>query len=637
VVDNAEEEPSMKGRQRLLTLCLVFAASWASAAELLPARDALRADRPRLLLRPKDTPHAVSLGQLKALERDADFGKMLAQLKGLNHAAAQAMVWLLTGDEAAAEKAIERMARYDAAKGKGDAFEVYFRFREFALAYDWLYHHPKFTPERRAEIRKSLKPLADKGMKISDDHLFHNYVWMSAGGVGLWALATAGDDAESDALYDQVRERFNQRLFPGCRFMAGLPGDAIGYWAHYVFSPAALVLLGAQSSSDSALPAAPAKSDPWLTAQFQTVIHSTLPDLRFFPVGDLQSGPNGSVTHEMAGVMAGMSWALKSPQGAWFDRKIADRRGLGRFYGDTAIFYFLYARHLHAEPAEPALSFFTGSRRAGQWMARSGWDDDATCVAFRCTDFYGNHLHFDQGAFTIYRRGLLAVDPPLYRKVHGGQEKTEFHNTLLIDGQGQRRAKGQWFKTVEAFDAARTDKGLETGNILYHKKQDDWAAVAGQFAKAYPDGLVRSAVRHLLFLRPSTVAVFDVLEIPHGEKPRKVQWLLQLPGEPRGQWGVIASTTGKSWIRCTPVYPGPITPKVELTKMKTHRATYTYELRGVLMLVHVIDVGDGNRLAQAPKFATRRDQDGLHLTIGDRRFVLSPGRRGQVKEWERGQ
>ncbi|MBN1441118.1 MAG: hypothetical protein JXA90_00345, partial [Planctomycetes bacterium] len=68
------------------------------AAEILPPASQLRPDRPRLLLRPSKTPHAISLEELRGPPRDREFEALLGQLRGNRHAAAQAMVWLLTGE-----------------------------------------------------------------------------------------------------------------------------------------------------------------------------------------------------------------------------------------------------------------------------------------------------------------------------------------------------------------------------------------------------------------------------------------------------------------------------------------------------------------------------------------------------------
>ncbi|MFW6108038.1 MAG: heparinase II/III domain-containing protein [bacterium] len=598
------------------------AVSAGESPDVMPAASKLKTDRPRLFVRPAETPHAISLRQLRAIPRDEDVTYALDKLKRQKSAAAQAMVWLLTGDTAAADKAVARMRDYDNPKGKGGPFTVYFRLREFALAYDWLHTYKGFTAAMKAEVRRKLGPLAATGMRISNDHIFHNYVWNSAGGVGLWALATAGEDADADKLYRAIRDRLNRRLYPGWKYMDGQPGESMGYWALYDLSPGALVLLAAQSAAESDVMKIIRRDGDWLDRQYQYLIHVTTPAMKYLTWGDSRWGqPDNGVTHEMAGVSDGLAWALRSPTGAYFSRWMArSKRGMKRFYGETAMFYLLYTRHLRTRPKTPPLSILAGGEHGGHWIARSAWTPDATIVGFRCTDFFGNHNHFDQGSFIIYRKGLLATDPPVYPKVHAGQEKTEFHNTLLIGGKGQRRARGQEFATLAAFKTALEKRRLETGDMLFHKEAGGWAAVAGQFAQAYPDGLVESCVRQILFVRPGRVLVVDQLRAPAGADPVNVGWLLQLPKEPTQRQGVIVATNGESWLRCRPVVPGPSIPTIGETWAKTHRAAYTYELKRALTLLHLLDVGEGTRPGKPPEIGTKRTRRGLYVTLGDRTF-----------------
>jgi len=302
-----------------------------------------------------------------------------------------------------------------------------------------------------------------------------------------------------------------------------------------------------------------------------------------------------------------------------------------RFYGETVMFYLLYTRHLRAKPQAPPLSYLAGDRQGGHWVARSAWRPDATIVGFRCTDFFGNHNHFDQGSFIVYREGLLATDPPVYPRVHGGQEKTKYHNTLLIGGKGQRRAKGQWFRAVAAFTKARKESGLETGDILSHKDEGAWAAVAGQFAQAYPKGLVKSCVRQLLFVRPATVVIVDHI-VPATGTPLPVGWVLQLPEKPAVKWGSLTVSHGKSWLRCQPVYPGASMPKIDQTPVKSHRAIYRYEARRPLSLVHLLTVGDGTRPAGALKATVKRTAAGVQLRVGESAWTFAHRGKFEVRK-----
>ena len=583
----------------VLALCAI-ALAWTcgygivQATEIIPPIAQIKSEHPRLLVRPRVTPWAVSTTELRAQPQDQPDREMLAQLRAEKSASAQAMVWLLTGEKSAAERALATLLAYRF-PGEVDTFHTYFTLTQFGLAYDWLYDYEGFTPETKARVRAKVLPLVQRGLRDADDHMFHNYIWMSAGGVAIWALATVGEDAQANQAFERVRDRFNTGLFPAWKYLDGLPSEPMGYWALYVFTPGMLTVLAAQSASETDLVGLISRSDgDWLNRHFENLIQSTLPDMRYVPWGDLQSGPNGGVTYEMAGTMEALTWATHSPHGACFSAWLAQKRGLKRFHGDTAIYYFLYKHQV--PPAVPPLSFLAGNHQSGHFIARSGWDGDATLVTLRATDHFGDHHHYDQGSFIIYRHGLLAVDPPIYQKVRGPQQPTEVHNTLLFDGQGQRPVRGQWFKTIPDFQKNLAGGAhLETGDILFSKEAGSWAAVAGQYAQAYSTQQVQSCVRQLLFLRPGKIVVVDQLVLPATGKPSEVQWLLQLPAAPVMEKDLFWATNRQSWLQCRALQPGSAVPVVEPTAVKTHRVSLRYLANGPLRIAHLLEVGDGLR------------------------------------------
>lgn len=594
-------------------------------AELIPSLEQIKQDRPRVFLRPADTPYAISLEQLKAIPKDDEFNEMLDKLKAQKHAACQALAWVLTGDKAAADTAIAIMQRYRYSEGDTDTFDIYTNLFEFGLAYDWLYNYEGFTSTKKTNVRYYVMPLAERGLNTTYDHIFHNYIWMSAGGTVIWALATAGEDSQTSTLFEQIRQRFNNGLFPAMEYLDGLPSEPLGYWSLYDFTPAALTVLGAQSAFETDLAARiKVEQGDWLNRHYENVIHSVLPNMRYIPWGDLQGGPNGGVTHEMAGVMDAMAWALKSSYGVHFSRWLADKRGLGRFWGETSLFYMLYTRNLETEPAEPPLSYLAGGgKQGGHFVARSGWDDGATVVAFGCQDHYGDHNHYDQGGFCIYRNGLLAVDPPVYDSIRGPQQPTNVHNTLLIDSADQRQCRGQWFVTLDEFKRNLTGgANLETGDFIFYREEGEWTAAAGQFAQAYTPDKIESCVRQILFIRPATVLVVDHLVAPAGEQLSQIQWLLQLPDLPEIVENSVIASNGTSWLRCTPVMPQAASPAVSATDVGTYRVSYTYSGENRLSLIHLLEIGDGEFTDQVADISANSTEEAVEVTLGGWTFFM---------------
>jgi hypothetical protein len=628
-----------------LIVCLSLAAR-AADVQIIPPGEQIRPDRPRILLRPKGSSHAIGLDQLKALKRDAEFAEALGTLRGLETASAQAMVWLLTGEQAAAQKAIARLKAFD--RAAEDAFDVWFGLRELSLAYDWLHEHPGFSEELKKQVRDKAFVLVDKwGLPKGEDHVFHNYTWMNNCGLALWALASYGDDPRSAALLKTVRFRFHGRLFPAMERLNGQAGDAMGYWHVYCTATCIWTLMAIQSAFeiDAMAPIREGQHD-WLARQLDGVILGTLPDMRFIPWGDIQQGPDGGVTHEIAGVADAVTWALCSRHGVFFSRWLAGKRSVKeRFFTDTALLYLLYTRHLTAEPAAPPLAMLGGGEQGGQVMMRSAWSDDATVVGFRCTDYYQGHFHYDVGSFVIYRNGLLAVDAGIYRNFGGHQIRTDAHDTLLLGGQPQRPVRGQWYKDLAEFDAALKDprdgRRLETGDMPFYKDAGEWTAAAGQFAQAYASGTVQSCVRQLLYVRPNTVVIVDNLVPEEGKNVPEVKWMLHVPSKvhrdpvklPDVGKGVVTVTNEKSWLRCRDLLSDQ-TPGIEesyLTQLGGNRNWLTGISRvnflyaqqsGDLVLVHLIEVGDGEPgEAQVVKPAVTAET--VELTVAGKTFVFS--------------
>ena len=123
-------------------------------------------------------------------------------------------------------------------------------------------------------------------------------------------------------------------------------------------------------------------------------------------------------------------------------------------------------------------------------VARSDWSPNATYVTFNAGDNFWSHSHLDQGAFTIYKGGALAIDSGFYGPHYGSDHHMNYsyqtiaHNTITVtdpsdtvpdpakngktrpianDG-GQRRIGSGW--GVEAAPIDRAE--WETKRNIYH-------------------------------------------------------------------------------------------------------------------------------------------------------------------------
>ena len=83
----------------------------------------------------------------------------------------------------------------------------------------------------------------------------------------------------------------------------------------------------------------------------------------------------------------------------------------------------------------PLEHYFDGT---GMVVARSDWNPEATYVTFKAGNDYWSHSHLDQGAFTIYKGGALAIDSGIYGSKYGADHHANYtrqtiaHNTITV-------------------------------------------------------------------------------------------------------------------------------------------------------------------------------------------------------------
>jgi VanZ family protein len=153
----------------------------------------------------------------------------------------------------------------------------------------------------------------------------------------------------------------------------------------------------------------------------------------------------------------------------------------------------------------------------GLVVARTDWSPDATYVTFKAGDNYWSHGHLDQGAFTIYKGGPLAIDSGLYGPQYGSDHHMNYdyqtiaHNTITVadprdtvpapgkekprpianDG-GQRRIGSGWGVEPAPLDLAEWNAKRETyhtGSIEKLIDRNGIVAAVADLTPAYTNAL----------------------------------------------------------------------------------------------------------------------------------------------------
>ncbi len=139
-------------------------------------------------------------------------------------------------------------------------------------------------------------------------------------------------------------------------------------------------------------------------------------------------------------------------------------------------------------------------------------------VEFKSSPFGSqSHGYEAQNAFLLYAYG----EPLLIRTGRRDSYGSEHHkgwmwstrsvNSVTVGGQGQM-----------------PHSPLARGRIVGFETSEWLDYVAGEAASAYPEGLVHRFTRHLLFVKPHLIAIFDDLATP---TPQTFEWWLHAPEE----------------------------------------------------------------------------------------------------------
>jgi VanZ family protein len=351
--------------------------------------------------------------------------------------------------------------------------------KPLALAYDWLY--PLWTEMQRSQLRNKLVDGCDYLINlIRKDRLSpYNVILYNAPFQALMACSIAiyRDDPRGDAIMAFTYDLWKNRLLPSWRQVMGRHGG----WhegGEYVGIGIGQAIYELPSMWRRATGEDLFASEPGIRGFLDFLVYRTRPDGTHFRWGD----------------------------GAWFDRIVPDAIPLALEFRDAAAYSLRPPRRAPVPSAwpwgpltdatldDPAASARLPLARLfdgiGMLVARSDWSPQATYVTFEAGDNFWSHSHLDQGAFTIYKGGALAIDSGLYGPQYGSDHHMNYdyqtiaHNTITVtdpqdtvpapgkegktrpianDG-GQRRIGSGW--GVEAAPLDRTE--WEAKRDIYH-------------------------------------------------------------------------------------------------------------------------------------------------------------------------
>ena len=175
----------------------------------------------------------------------------------------------------------------------------------------------------------------------------------------------------------------------------------------------------------------------------------------------------------------------------------------------------------------------------GLLFSRSGVSPDATYSVFRFGANAGNHSHYDENGFVIYKHNFLAMDSgSRCKNMHHVQyaPQTVAHNCILIHMPGEPNAPfwRPWGSTAQVDNEKVFSHGGQYrtygGKQLACEGNDLFSYAAGDAAAAYRPEKCKTAIRQFVHIQPDYFVIFDRVESVKADQ--KKEFLLHTQQEP---------------------------------------------------------------------------------------------------------
>ena len=427
-----------------------------------------------------------------------------------------------------------------------------------AIAYDWLYS--SLTPEERQIVSQSLGEWAQKMYEASAateyvepwnnwwrNGFMQNHYMVTNSALGMAGLALLGEDERAQMWIDHASERMSRHQ----AFLNGIEDgtwhEGMNYQGYMLASSLPFLISLRQLQGTDLLP------HEYLQNYANWRVYNFLPGTSQFIMafGDIDWDFLGFRTQNVLRFIAN---EYHDGLAEWMAQQLHttdDRRPDGRSSAWYVFEFLYYDPSVTAQPPTtlPGARLFpdleaviwrTGwqaddlvfALKAGPYGGRFAFDTftqqiapwEAPCPESQC-HFSKGHDHDDANTFYLYGAdGWLAAENAEY-----GNSETRFHNTLLIDGQGQFRPRTSEGGNPEAFVGS-------DGYIEGMANSEGYNYVAADATGPYRQlGDLSDNTRHVLFVRPDYLLMVDHLA---AASPHRYEWLSHFPGgvEVEGAW-----------------------------------------------------------------------------------------------------
>ncbi len=403
-----------------------------------------------------------------------------------------------------------------------------------SIGYDWLYDYLSAEEKEiirtkliyQAELMASGPPAHHDLWLANHNHVEHN---------GLAAAGFVLFDKAPEAI-DWIRQA--DLVFSAMLQTAGHDGSSTEghqYWAYTTESSlryfeAAKTLLGKDYYDND-----------WLRNAANFIIFSAIPDfdsddcVMYF--GDAHKN---YASHGPSHILYRLASEYNNGYAQYLAQEM-DKRHIGRGDYCTWLNLLWYDDKVRPVPLShlPAFWHFDD---IGWITSRSGWENEAVMVGFKCSPLHGmkvqpfydkqfhekwdryhtingGHGHPDVNSFQIYAYGKRLVIDPEYEK----PKWTKTHSTLLVNGVGQLGEGLDWFDRNAVVGAGAKSSIIKaTNNSVY-----DY--IIGDAGNIYPrsTGLTKF-IRHFIYIKPDIIVIVDEI---NAARDAQFDWRLVFEGD----------------------------------------------------------------------------------------------------------
>jgi heparin/heparan-sulfate lyase len=174
----------------------------------------------------------------------------------------------------------------------------------------------------------------------------------------------------------------------------------------------------------------------------------------------------------------------------------------------------------------------------GLLIVRSGRGPRDTYASFRFGSSLGNHQHYDELSFVIYKDGFLALDSGSRTETdhhHNFTAQSVAHNTILIhdDNEPMPPFWRSWSYKPDGktyFNHGGQNSKIDA-KMLALESGPGYVYAAGDATKSYADTKSREVVRQFVYIRPDYFVVYD--RVASAKPAQKKEFILHFQNLPQ--------------------------------------------------------------------------------------------------------